>query len=115
MKNLVKTLVLLFVVSTLSITTLSAKTPPAISTTQDLSKAIKTVIDYPMIEENDALTTSVDVLFKIDFDGHIKVLKADGCDKYCKKVIKSLERLNIVEEKMYGRYFSQTITFELIK
>lgn len=115
MKNLVKTIALLFVVSSLSITALLAKTPPTISTTQDLNKAIKEVIDYPKIEKNDAQTTSVDVLFKINFHGSVNIIKVDGCEKYCKKVCKSLAKLNISEESMHGRYFQKTITFELIK
>ena len=115
MKNLIKVIVLFFVVSTLGVATLSAKTPPVINSDVDLEKAIKSVVDYPEIENNDMESTSVNVLFKIDFDGKIKVVKTEGCDKYCKEVRKSLEKLSIKESSMYGRYFSKKIRFELIK
>ena len=115
MKNLIKVVLLLFVLSTLGASTLSAKMPPVINSQVDLQKAIKTVVDYPNVEDKDAESTSVDVLFKIDFDGKIKVVKTKGCDKYCKEVCRSLEKLSINEASMYGRYFSQKITFKLIK
>jgi hypothetical protein len=115
MKNLINAFTFIFAVSILTATTLSAKTPPAINSDQDLEKAIKTVVDFPTIEETDAVSTTVNVLFKVDFDGNVKVVETNGCDKYSKKVIKSLEILNITAEKMQGRYFKKTITFELIK
>jgi hypothetical protein len=115
MKSLIKAIVLALVATVLSTTVLTAKTPPAINSTHDLEKAIKIAIDFPEVEGNDFECQSVNIIFKIDFDGSIKVVKTEGCDKLCQKVCKSLEKLSIEEASMYGRFFSKKITFKLIK
>jgi hypothetical protein len=114
MKNIIKALALALTVSVLCTTTISAKTPPAINSNLELEKAIEAVIDFPDIENRDFNKETVNVIFKIDLNGQVVVKRIEGYDKICQDVRKSLEKLFIEEQSMYGKYFSKKITFKLI-
>ncbi|PLX18663.1 MAG: hypothetical protein C0599_11850 [Salinivirgaceae bacterium] len=115
MKKLMNALVLVFVMSTISVTTLSAKEPVKVNSETELENAIKNVVEFPRIEDGDAKTTTIDMLFKVNSEGKIQVVSIEGTKKHCRKLRRSLKKLYITEESMYGKYFNKKITFELIK
>jgi len=110
MKRLIKTTALLFAAAALSVNLASAKTPPAINTSADLESAIKQVVSYP---ERTAKETSCDmeVVFKISNDGKLEVRKTTGKPEFASHVTECLQKLEVENPELYGRFFSKTISF----
>lgn len=115
MKSIIKATLLALAVTFLFTAAVTAKTPPAINSNFDLDKAIDAVIDFPDIDNRDFKKESVNVIFKIGSEGQVEVKRIEGCEKLCNDIRKSIEKLSIEEESMYGKYCSKKITFKMIK
>ncbi len=110
MKNLIKTTALLFAVAALSINITSAKTPLAISTSADLEKAIKQVVNYPETSPKEEVC-ELEVVFKIAQDGKLEVKKTSGNKEFTEHVSECLHKLEVENPELYGRFFSKKISF----
>jgi len=110
MKRLIKTTTLLFAAAALSVNLASAKTPPAINTSADLESAIKQVVSYPEHTVKE-ISCDMEVVFKITDDGHLKVRKTTGKPEFASHVTECLQKLEVENPELYGRFFSKTISF----
>ncbi len=113
MKKVIRNTIGVLAALSLSIAFASANTPPAIKNKNDLDKAICKVVKYTDDVKLEAASGTVEVIFKINKQGNVEVKASEGNKTLENHVCRNLEKLQVKNPDLYGRYFNKKFTFRI--